>query len=127
MDMPVKILYNDLNLKLDRGIETFYDISYEYDAIYLDYDDTLIVNDKVNTTLIQVIYQAHNKGKKVYLLTKHIGDLLDSFNRYYLDTVSGALWQTSYEDSNWIWQKTNITLNKDDNGNYNIVDYIQWE
>ena len=84
MGMPVKILFNDLDLKLDRGIETFYDISYDYDALYLDYDDTLIVNDKVNTTLIQVIYQAHNKGKKVYLLTKHEGVLQESFKRFYL-------------------------------------------
>lgn len=84
MDMPVKILYNDLDLKLDRGIETLYDIAYEYDAVYLDYDDTLIVNDKVNVVLLQVIYQAYNKGRKVYLLTKHIGDLEESFAKYHL-------------------------------------------
>lgn len=84
MDMPVKILYNDLELKLDRGIETLYDISYDYDAIYLDYDDTLIVDEKVNTTLIQVIYQSHNKGKEVYLLTKHIGGIHESFKRFHL-------------------------------------------
>ena len=84
MDMPVKILYNNLDIKLDRAIETLYDISYDYDAIYLDYDDTLVVNDMVNTTIIQLIYQAHNKGKKVLLLTKHVGELKDSFSKFYL-------------------------------------------
>ena len=84
MDIPVKILFNDLNLKLDRGTQTLYDISYDYDTIYLDYDDTLVVNNRVNTDVIQLIYQAHNNSKKVCLLTKHIGDLEESFNQFFL-------------------------------------------
>lgn len=84
MELPVQILFNDLDLKLDRGTRTLYDISYEYDTIYLDYDDTLIINDKVNTTLMRLIYQAHNKKKKICLLTKHVGDLKESLDEHFL-------------------------------------------
>ena len=84
MELPVQILFNDLDLKLDRGMRTLYDISYEYDTIYLDYDDTLIINDRVNSTLMRLIYQAHNKKKKICLLTKHIGDLKESLDSHFL-------------------------------------------
>ncbi len=84
MDMPVKILFNNLDLLLDRGTETLYHLVFDYDTIYLDYDDTLIVNDMVNTTIIQLIYQAHNEKKQVCLLTKHIGSLKKSFERFFL-------------------------------------------
>lgn len=78
MDLPVKILCNDLDLVLDRGTETLYDIHYEYDTLYLDFDDTLIVSNKVNTAVIQLVYQSINRGVKVVLLTKHSGDLENS-------------------------------------------------
>lgn len=84
MEYPVKILCNNIELRLDRGIETLYSLEYDYDTIYLDYDDTLILNDKVNTDIIRFVYQSHNKGKKIILLTKHIGDLKSDLTRYRL-------------------------------------------
>lgn len=82
MDYPVNIICNDLDLKLDRSIETLYDVSYEYKTIFLDYDDTLIVNEQVNTTIMQLIYQALNNNIKIVLLTKHEGDLKESLSKY---------------------------------------------
>lgn len=84
MGFPVHILCNDVQLILDRGIETSFILDYVYDTLYIDYDDTLIVNNKVNTTIIKVIFQAINKGKEVILLTKHIGDLRESLAKYHL-------------------------------------------
>ena len=82
MDYPVDIICNDLDLKLDRAIETLYDVSYKYNTIFLDYDDTLIVNEHVNTTMMQLIYQAFNNNIKFVLLTKHEGDLKESLSKY---------------------------------------------
>ena len=67
MNYDLDILFNNYNLTLDRGTETLYKFDYQYDTIYLDYDDTLIVNDKVNSDIIKLIYQAHNKNIKVIL------------------------------------------------------------
>lgn len=87
MDMPVQILCNNFSLTLDRGIETLYRMNFQYDTIYLDYDDTLIVDNKVNTDVIKLVYQAHNKGKKIVLLTKHIGDLNEDLLRHRLSDI----------------------------------------
>ena len=84
MNYDVDILFNDFNLTLDRGTETLYKLDYQYNTIYLDYDDTLIVNDKVNSDIIKLIYQAHNKNINVVLLSKHLGKLEDSMKKHYL-------------------------------------------
>ena len=84
MGLPVQVLCNDVQMVLDRGIETSFFLNHEYDTLYVDYDDTLIVDNKVNTTIIKIIFQAINKGRKVILLTKHIGDLRDSLTKYHL-------------------------------------------
>ncbi len=84
MGFPVQVLLNDVQMVLDRGIETSFFLDYEYDTLYVDYDDTLIIDDKVNTTIIKIIYQSINKGRQVVLLTKHIGDLKESLSKYHL-------------------------------------------
>lgn len=84
MGLPVKILCNDLPLVLDRGTETLYQINYEYDTLYLDFDDTLIVNGNVNLDVVQLIYKSINRDVKVILLTKHVGELESSLEKYRL-------------------------------------------
>jgi len=58
MGYPVHILENDFSLRLDWGIETLYRADVVYDTIYLDYDDTLIVDGRVNLQIIRLLYQA---------------------------------------------------------------------
>jgi hypothetical protein len=82
MGYDVKIIFNDYNLTLDRSLKNCYKLDYYYDKIYIDFDDTLIVNEKVNTTLIKLIYQCVQKNKKVILLTKHEFDIDESLHKY---------------------------------------------
>lgn len=75
MEYDVTILNNNLEIELDRYYKSTYKIKYEYDTIYLDFDDTLIINNKINTELIKLIYQWINENKKIILLTKHSTDI----------------------------------------------------
>ncbi|SFB47954.1 hypothetical protein SAMN05216312_109216 [Cohnella sp. OV330] len=61
-----------------------YRLEYEYDHVYIDLDDTLIVNGAVNPMLAAFIYQCRNKGKSVHLITKHRDVLHDTLERYRL-------------------------------------------
>ena len=54
----------------------------------MDFDDTLIVDGKVNTELIGFLYQARNKGKRIVLLSRHDTELLPDLERF---AVSPAL------------------------------------
>lgn len=82
MGYDVTVLFNDYDLILDRCLKSKYRFNYNYKTLYIDFDDTLIVNNKVNTTLIKLIYQSINQKKKVVLLTKHQCDLDESLRKY---------------------------------------------
>lgn len=71
MGMPIDIIENDYGIEVDRALVSRYRTTIEYDTLYLDLDDTLIVNGGVNTVLVQYLYQTVNQGKKRILLTKH--------------------------------------------------------
>ncbi len=72
---PVSIIENDYDIVLDRAFYSAFRIDFEYDYVYLDYDDTLTLGDKVNADAMRFLYQARNAGKKIILLSKHATDL----------------------------------------------------
>lgn len=71
MGMPISIIENPYNLKLDRAFISRYNIDYTYDTVYIDYDDTIIVRGKVCLPIIKFLYQCKNQNIKVILLTRH--------------------------------------------------------
>ena len=48
----------------------------------MDYDDTIIIDGKVNLMLLAYLYQASAKGKKITILSKHLGSIFDDLKRY---------------------------------------------
>lgn len=71
----VKFIDNNYKITGDRAFYTAYKLDINYTHIYLDYDDTLIIGNKVNEQLMFFLYQALNYGKKIYLLSRHSGNL----------------------------------------------------
>lgn len=82
MGYDVEIICNSQHLILDRGIETKYKLSYYYDTVYVDFDDTIIVNQQVNLDMIKFLYQCSNQKKRIVLLTKHIFNIYESLEKY---------------------------------------------
>lgn len=75
LDQEVEILANNFTVEVDRALFGRYRLGLEYDAIYLDFDDTLIVRGAVNRFVLLLLYQAAQQGKSVHLLTRHEGDI----------------------------------------------------
>jgi hypothetical protein len=69
--------------------------------VYLDLDDFLIVKDKVNLQVIQFIFQCHNKGIPVILLTKHKGNLNETLKKYRLESIFSEIIWVPEEDTKW--------------------------
>lgn len=85
-DYEVSILKNDYQVELDRALGSKYKTSIDFDSVYCDYDDCLILDKtKVNIELVKFLYQCVNQGKKIYLLSKHIGDLDKELQDFRLD------------------------------------------
>lgn len=80
----VSIIKNDYSIILDRAFHSSYCIHAEYDHVYIDFDDTLIFKGKVNEDIIRYLYQAKNQGKKLHLLSRHIGNIEEDMREYCL-------------------------------------------
>jgi len=82
MNKDVSILRNHLNVEIDRALSTHFLIQHDYDCVYIDFDDTIIVNNQVNTTVIQFLYQSRNTGKRIVLLSRHKKDIQESLKNF---------------------------------------------
>lgn len=81
----VSIIENQYDIMLDRAFYSAYLIDLEYKDIYLDFDDTLTLDEKVNPDVMRFVYQAVNKGKNIHLLSRHSTNLLTDLNKLHID------------------------------------------
>lgn len=75
MGLDVAILDNGYEATVDRALINRHRLGFEYGAVYVDLDDTLIVGGRVNVRLMAFLYQARGAGKDVILLTRHALEL----------------------------------------------------
>ena len=60
---------------VDRALYNVFTLDLSYDEVYIDFDDTLIVNGRVNFTVLRFIYQCVARNIRVILLTRHETDV----------------------------------------------------
>lgn len=88
-DYKVSVFKNDYSVVMDRALESKYKISLDFDAVYCDYDDCLILDKKtINIDLVKFLYKCLNEKKKIYLLSKHEHtDLEDELVKFRIDNL----------------------------------------
>lgn len=74
----LSVFENPYTVKVDRTLISRYSIDYDYDTVYVDYDDTVIEGSEVCLPVIRFLYQCRNQHKKLILLTRHEADHDDS-------------------------------------------------
>lgn len=88
MEYDINIIDKNLklyNLTLDRCLHDSFKIDYDYENIYIDFDDTIICNNLVNTKAIMFLYQSLNNNKNIYLITRHENNIFESLKKYHID------------------------------------------
>lgn len=70
LERPVEIRPGTFEIELFRSTNNFYRYSFEFKHVYVDLDDTLILNDRLNADLIRFLYIASSRGKRLVLITK---------------------------------------------------------
>lgn len=100
-DYEVKVLKNDYNVILDRALESKYKTDLEFDSVYCDYDDCLILDkEKVNLELVKFLFKCINEGKKIFLLSKHEGsDLIEELKRFRLFNLFDEIIHINHNDN----------------------------
>lgn len=82
--LPLSILTNPGDIELDRALHNRYRHSVRFKTLYVDLDDTLVLDGQVNTEMVQLIFQCINQGKQVKLVTRHRDDLSQTLAKYRL-------------------------------------------
>lgn len=72
VDLPERIE----KVEVDRALHNVFKLGIDYDEVYMDFDDTVIVHDKVNFTVLRFIYQCVENKIPVILLTRHETDII---------------------------------------------------
>jgi carbamoyl-phosphate synthase large subunit len=80
--IQIDLLLNEYSVHLDRALKNRYETNLHYTHAYVDFDDTLICNGKVNTALIALLYQLKNVGKDLTLITKSALPIQEQLARY---------------------------------------------
>lgn len=71
LNMPFSVCAQNYPIQMDRALHSRFRTGLRYERVYLDLDDTVIIDDRVNPLLMALLYQWSNRGVKVSLLTRH--------------------------------------------------------
>tara|TARA_R110002060_G_scaffold74577_1_gene83891 strand:+ start:5066 stop:6334 length:1269 start_codon:yes stop_codon:yes gene_type:complete len=75
---------NSYDVHLERSLSNKYKLNIDYKHVYVDFDDCLIIDGKVNEELVAFLFKAINDGCRIYLVTRHENDLTKSLEKYRL-------------------------------------------
>ncbi len=84
---------------MDRALDCTFNCNITFDTAYIDLDDCLIINKKVNTDLIKLMFQFINEGKKIILLTKHQKDINKTLADYRLLNIFDEIIQITKNEN----------------------------
>ena len=74
-------------IRISRGLVNRYRYTLEYQHIYVDFDDTLLVKGKLALPLMTFLFQCINEGKHCYLITRHKGDIHQQLKHWRVSTL----------------------------------------
>jgi len=71
---PFELLLNEPPVAIDRALTNRFAHRLSYRRVYVDLDDTLLLNDRVNVDVAAFLFRALNDGCELVLLTKCLTD-----------------------------------------------------
>lgn len=69
--MSFSVIAQQYPIQMDRALKNCFKVELEFDRVYLDLDDTLILRGAVNSMLMALLYQWLDKGVAIVLVTRH--------------------------------------------------------
>jgi predicted ATP-grasp superfamily ATP-dependent carboligase len=114
MNYDVSVFENDYDMVIDRALQNKYKHNIKYNHVYLDFDDLVIFEDKVNPLVMAFVFQCINNGIAVHLLTKHKHDLTATLEKYRLSGVFDEVIHIKNEDDKHLCVKHKDAIFIDD-------------
>lgn len=104
LNIDTKVIINDHSIKMDRALTNRFQIDIEYKHVYIDLDDTIIINSCINPIIMLFIFQCFNNGIRVHLLSRHSRDVNETLRKYRIEGLfdSVTVIKGTDEKSNYI-------------------------
>lgn len=77
----VRPLPNPYITVVERCIASRAALAFDYDTVFIDFDDTLVIDGHANPTAMAFLYQALAQSKALVLITRHADDLSQTLAR----------------------------------------------
>lgn len=78
MGYDTRVTQGSYSIEMDRMFISRYKTDIEYNTVYVDLDDTIIIDGKVHLPMLRFLYQCVNEGKRIVLVTRHSADHEDT-------------------------------------------------
>ena len=83
MGLDIDLRPNPVEVRMDRALAPRFSTDVAYDAVYIDFDDTVVSrNGSLDPLAVAFLAQCRNRGVGVTLLSRHDGDLDARLNDY---------------------------------------------
>ena len=97
--LDVEILENKYDIELDRALDNKYKMNINFSTVYVDFDDCIVIDGKINVRLISFLYECINQNKRIILITKHEKNIYTSLSRYKLNNFFDEIIHVSQTDN----------------------------
>lgn len=77
------VIINNYAISCYKCVENRFKLSIQYDYVYVDLDDTIVIKGKVNTKMMQYLYYVKNLNKRITLITRNT-DPIAKLKQYYI-------------------------------------------
>lgn len=98
MRIEINLLPVHNNIQITRSLSNKYKHHIKFKHVYIDYDDTIVINGKLCLLVITFLYQCINNGIKLHLITRHAGNISSSLRKMRLDNVFDSVTHLDLED-----------------------------
>ena len=112
-NVDVEIYYNNYFIEMDRALINRFATKLVYHHVYIDLDDTIIINNNsVNIWIIAFLYQCLNKGIKIHLISRHPSNIKETLRKYRLESVFDTVININLleEKSDYIKENSSIFI-----------------
>ena len=114
-DSDVSLSVNNYSVSIDRALLNRYRHSVEFDVVYVDLDDTIVVKNRLNTELVRFLYQCVNQNKRIVLISKSLEkDPMAYLRRWRIDGLFDEIHWLREEESKSLYIKDRKSIFIDD-------------
>ena len=111
LKIPVEINSNDFQITGHRYLNYKFEFDFNlYKDIYFDFDDTLLINGKLNPDLISFIVKCINAKINVILISKHKGNLDKSLKKFKIKNLFKEVIHLNKNEKKFMYMKENSIL-----------------